>query len=99
MTDGVKGAVPRALRDPSIQLFRADERVFEAMIEGWRTQMLARGLETETIRRKIVLVQRFQVYTQTFPWQWSPVDFEEFAAQPKSNGDPGVRNGLVTTDR
>jgi integrase/recombinase XerD len=42
--DGVPGFVPRLLRDPGIGLFRSDERVFEAMLHGWRAQMLARGL-------------------------------------------------------
>jgi hypothetical protein len=42
--DGVPGFVPRLLRDPGIGLFRSDDRVFEAMLHGWRAQMLARGL-------------------------------------------------------
>jgi hypothetical protein len=41
--DGVPGFVPRLLRDPGIGLFRSDERVFEAMLHGWRAQMLAAG--------------------------------------------------------
>lgn len=44
--DGVPGFVPRLLRDPGVTLFRADDRVFEAMVDGWRTQMLARGLDS-----------------------------------------------------
>lgn len=47
--EGVPGFVPRRLSDPSVGLFRADERVFDAMLDGWRAQMLARGLTTATI--------------------------------------------------
>lgn len=94
MSERVVGAVPRAFRDPSIQLFRADERVFEGMIEGWRTQMLARGSEVDTIRAKLSLVKRFQQYTETFPWQWSPVDYEQFVTEPKPNGEPRARSTL-----
>ncbi len=92
MVERVSGAVPRLFRDPSVQLFRADERVFEGMLEGWRTQMLARGLEVSTIRPKLALVKRFQEYAETFPWQWSPVDFEQFASEPKANGEPRARS-------
>lgn len=31
-----------------VGLFRADDRVFDAMLDGWRAQMLARGLTTQT---------------------------------------------------
>jgi hypothetical protein len=31
------GFVPRVLRDQGVGLFRAEERVFEAMVDGWRT--------------------------------------------------------------
>ena len=47
--DAVPGFVPRVLRDQGVGLFRAEERVFEAMVDGWRTPMLARGLVTATI--------------------------------------------------
>ena len=91
MSERVVGSVPRSLRDPSIQLFRAEERVFEAMVEGWRTQMLAKGSEVSTIKPKLALVKRFQEYTGTYPWEWSPVDYEEFVAEPKSNGEPRAK--------
>lgn len=41
MAGGVIGKVPRAFRDTSISLFRADQRIFEDLVDGWRTQMLA----------------------------------------------------------
>ena len=32
------GFIPRVLSDPAVGLFRADERVFDAMLDGWRAQ-------------------------------------------------------------
>lgn len=46
MEDSAPGFVPRLLTDRAVGLFRADERVFEAMLADWRAQMLARGLTT-----------------------------------------------------
>ncbi|MEU7819142.1 hypothetical protein [Pseudonocardia sp. NPDC049154] len=54
--DAVPGFVPRVLRDSSVGLFRAEDRVFEAMVDGWRAQMLARGLVTATIETRTRLV-------------------------------------------
>ena len=46
MSDVVPGFILRMLVDPDIGLFRADERVFTAMLDAWQAQMLARGLPT-----------------------------------------------------
>lgn len=61
MTDRIPGFIPRVLTDPSVTLFRADERVFDAMVDGWCTQMLARGLATESIKSRNRLIRRFQM--------------------------------------
>ncbi|MGW9156106.1 tyrosine-type recombinase/integrase [Microbacterium sp. NPDC055665] len=84
MSENIKGRVPREFRDPSIALFRADDRVFDGMIEGWRTQMLARGLTVETIKSKVSTIRRFQSHTGAYPWQWAPVDLEEYFAEARS---------------
>jgi integrase/recombinase XerD len=67
MDGSVPGFVPR-LNDPIVGLFRAEERVFDAMLDGWRAQMLARGLTTATIENRCRLVRRFQEFTGEFPW-------------------------------
>lgn len=77
----VPGFVPRVLSDHAVGLFRADERAFDAMIAGWRAQMLARGLTVATIEGRCRLVRRFREFTGEFPWQWGPVDIEEFLAE------------------
>lgn len=84
----VPGFVPKLLTDASIGLFRADERVFEAMADGWRAQMLARGLTTATIENRARLVCRFQQFTGEFPWRWRPVDIDEFLAERRSGEKP-----------
>jgi|SRR5882757_1350785 len=58
--ESVLGFVPRVLRDAEVGLFRAEERVFDAMLDGWRAQMLARGLATETIDGRCGVLRRFQ---------------------------------------
>jgi hypothetical protein len=75
------------LVDPDVGLFRADERVFTAMLGGWRAQMLARGLTTQTIKQRCQLLERFQVFAGEFPWQWRPMDIEEFLAGLRSGGN------------
>jgi hypothetical protein len=46
--------------------------VFEAMLEGWKTQQRARFLKAEgTIKPRLDLVRRFGEYTNQYPWQWS----------------------------
>jgi integrase/recombinase XerD len=86
--DGVPGFVPRLLRDPGVTLFRADDRVFEAMVDGWRTQMLARGLAVDTIKTRTRVVERFQLFTGDYPWTWRPVDIEDYLGELRSRDRP-----------
>jgi site-specific recombinase XerD len=88
MDDSVPGFVPRLLSDPTIGLFRADERVFDAMLDGWRAQMLARGLTAATIENRCRVVRRFQAFSGEFPWQWRPMDIEDFLAERRSGEKP-----------
>ena len=48
MADELPGSIPHLLRASDVSLLRADERVLEAMLDGWRAQMLARGLAVDT---------------------------------------------------
>jgi integrase/recombinase XerD len=58
------------------------------MLDGWRAQMLARGLTTATIENRCRLVRRFQQFTGEFPWQWRPADIEDFLAERRSGEKP-----------
>ena len=91
----VPGFVPQLLTADGVGLLRADERVFAAMLDGWRAQMLARGLTTATIKTNCGVVERFQRYAGTFPWQWQPCDIEDYLGHRRS----GERPISVTTLR
>lgn len=62
-------------------LLRADEQVFEAMIRGWSDQQLSWGLRADTIDGRVLMLRRFQRYTNDWPWGWRPVDLDEFTAE------------------
>lgn len=42
MAEELPGFIPHILRADDVSLLRADETVFNAMVDGWRAQMLAR---------------------------------------------------------
>ncbi|MGW1620113.1 hypothetical protein [Streptomyces sp. NPDC002172] len=53
--------------------------VFEAMLEGWTKQQRARFLKWEgTIKPRLSLVRRFAEFSNQYPWQWQPAEFEAF---------------------
>lgn len=54
MAEELPGFIPRVLRLDDVSLLRADETVFNAMVDGWRAQMLARGLAVDTISNRVV---------------------------------------------
>ena len=53
MAEELPGFIPRVLRLNDVSLLRADETVFNAMVDGWRAQMLARGLAVDTIKVRV----------------------------------------------
>jgi integrase/recombinase XerD len=67
MADELPGFIPHLLRTSDVSLLRADERVLEAMLDGWRAQMLARGLAVDTIKARCRLVRRFVEFTNEYP--------------------------------
>lgn len=82
------GAVPELLRDPSIHLFRAEDRVFDEMLDRWGAQMLARGLQVDTIKPRLRLLRRFQSHVGTYPWSWAPADLEDYLAERRASAKP-----------
>ncbi len=64
------------------------------MLNGWRDQQLARNLKSDTIVDRLAAVRRFQRFTNDWPWQWRPVDVEEFAAELR--GADGAGRALST---
>jgi uncharacterized protein YfaQ (DUF2300 family) len=58
-----------------------ESAVFEAMLEGWKTQQRARFLKTDgTIKPRLDLVRRFAEYANQYPWQWEPAEVEAFSS-------------------
>ncbi|YCH08578.1 tyrosine-type recombinase/integrase [Arthrobacter sp. alpha11c] len=83
------GRIPAFLNTENIGLLRAEDRVFEAMLDGWRAQMLARGLSTAYIKSSCSVVERFQGHANEYPWTWSAHHVDEFFADRRSS-DPGL---------
>jgi integrase/recombinase XerC len=65
-----------------------EPRTFEAMLEGWRAQQLARGLAVSTIGDRVRLVRRFATFTNEWPWAWTPSDVEEWTVELRSRSRP-----------
>jgi integrase/recombinase XerC len=55
--------------------------VFEAMVDGWRTQRLSRNLSFATVAAGARVVVRFAEAVGSYPWQWSPADLDSFMAE------------------
>jgi len=62
--------------------------VFTAMLDGWRDQQLSRGLAAHTIGVRIRFVRRFAAYCEKPPWEWCPVDLEDFTVHAMSTSRP-----------
>lgn len=66
--------------------YASHERVFDAMLDGWRAQILARGLTG--IENRSRLVRRFQEFSGEFPWQLAPDEIDDFLAERRSGEKP-----------
>jgi len=51
---------------------RPAEKMLQAMLEGWRSQQLARGLNATTIDSGEKVVRRFHAHNNEWPWLWTP---------------------------
>lgn len=59
----------------------AADDVFEAMLDGWRDQQLARSLNEVTIDARERVVRRFRVHAQRWPWEWLPGHLESWVGE------------------
>jgi integrase/recombinase XerD len=69
MVEELPSFIPHVLRRDEVLLLRADESVFNATVDGWRAQMLARGLAVDTIKGRCGIVSRSVEFTNDYPWQ------------------------------
>lgn len=54
------------------------DHMFEAMLDGWRSQQLARGLSFSTINARERAVRRFHEHSNEWPWRWAPEMADEW---------------------
>ncbi len=48
------------------------------MVSGWARQQASRLLAEATIAPRVSLVRRFVEFTESYPWQWTAADVEDF---------------------
>lgn len=71
---GKDGLAPGSVRlhlADGVPLLRPEAQVFEAMLDGWRNQQLARNLALSTINGRERKVRAFATHADAFPWRWS----------------------------
>lgn len=73
------GAAHLELVSGVVQL-RPEDAMVEAMLNGWRAQQSARGLQARTMAPRERLVRRFLEFTNEYPWNWGPSHVEEWTA-------------------
>lgn len=52
--------------------------MFDALLEGWRRAQGGRHLSDGTKRSREATVRRFQEHVSRWPWEWQPVDVDEW---------------------
>jgi integrase/recombinase XerC len=57
-----------------------EHEMFSALLDGWRSQQLSRNLSFVTIDNNARIVRRFQDHSGSFPWRWTPAEFEAWVA-------------------
>ncbi len=62
-----------------ISFLRAEETVFEAMVTGWRAQLMGgRGLREDYVAGTVRAVRQFHAHAGSWPWLWSAGLFDEW---------------------
>ena len=87
------GAARLHLAD-GVPLLRPDEQVFQAMLDGWRNQQLARNLARSTVEGREGTVRAFAGYVSADPWAWTPAMVDEWLGDLRS---PSVREAGGTS--
>lgn len=61
---------------------------FEEMLTSYHKSMLSRGYTQTYARASTAIIQRFQRFTDDYPWKWKPGDVEDFTAHLMSMNPP-----------
>ena len=67
-----------------VPLLRPEEQVFEAMLDGWRNQQLARNLALSTIEKRARRLRAFFAHSGAYPWEWLPQYADEWFGDLRS---------------
>lgn len=71
---------------PGVAYLQPEEAVLDAMLRGWAIQQTSRLLSPVSIEKRELTVRRFVAFTNEYPWQWDPLDVEEWTASMVSRG-------------
>jgi site-specific recombinase XerD len=74
------GAAALVLVESAVPL-HPEAALFEAMLEGWRRQHVARRLSPTVIAQRQRTVCRFAEFTGAWPWQWRAGHLDAWVAQ------------------
>lgn len=56
------------------------EQMLQAMLQGWRSQQLSRGLNVTTIDSGESVVRRFHAHNNEWPWLWTPQMLDDWVS-------------------
>jgi integrase/recombinase XerC len=73
----VDAALARVFGD-GVRPLRMEAAVFDAVLVGWRRAQGGRHLTEGTKRSRESLVRRLQASTGRWPWEWQPLDVDEW---------------------
>src|SRR5262245_28681143 len=66
--------------DAGVAFLRPQDSMIDAMLRGWRAQQRARGLRDDTVEARETLIRRFVSFTNSYPWDWSASNVDEWSA-------------------
>lgn len=64
-----------------VPLLHPEELVWGEMLNGWRNQQLSKNLSFTTIDQRAANINRFQRFTNEYPWNWTAKDVDEFSME------------------
>ncbi len=68
--------------------FDQPRAVFEKMAEGWARQQKSRMLTDGTIAGRLTVLNSFRNFTDSYPWNWTPSDVEDWTSSLLSRTSP-----------
>ncbi|WP_312167554.1 tyrosine-type recombinase/integrase [Microbacterium sp.] len=73
-------------------LFDEENTVWRAMLDGWAAQQVSRNLAASTIRQRREVANRFQRFSENYPWAWTVQQVDNFFLELRT-----IKNSAHTT--